>query len=293
MATFVTYLKLIRAPAGLTALSNIIAASVIMSLGQLNVDILYLLTASMCFYFAGMTLNDCFDYAEDLAERPSRPIPSGNVSINQAWALGAGLMGVGLCLAFSYSALSGYIGIALSGAILIYNGWLKEGLIGSFCMAACRYLNWLLGASYVAISLQSYLIAVPIFAYITGLTYLSKQETNAQNKNAIWLCAVALMVSFLSCLYLIEYEFTLQGIDKWLALGLLVIWILLMFNKLKQVFQDFCPANIQQMIIFMVIGVIPLDALLVALSGQYIFALIILALLPPCRILNKRLNAIT
>ena len=66
-----------------------------------------------------------------------------------------------------------------------------------------------------------------------------------------------------------------------------------MMNKLKQVFQSFCPENIQKMIVFMVIGVIPLDALLVAISGHYWFALIIIALLPPCRILNKRLNAIT
>jgi 4-hydroxybenzoate polyprenyltransferase len=47
------------------------------------------------------------------------------------------------------------------------------------------------------------------------------------------------------------------------------------------------------MIIFMVIGVIPLDALLVAMAGHYWFALGIIALLPPTRMLNKRLNAIT
>ncbi|WP_158968858.1 UbiA family prenyltransferase [Paraglaciecola sp. L3A3] len=293
MAKLVNYLKLVRAPAGFTALSNIIAASVIMSAGHLSINVLYLLVASVCFYFAGMTLNDCFDYAEDLAERPSRPIPSGDISIKQAWLLGTGLMALGLIMAFLHNSISGYVGIALCLSILVYNGWLKEGLLGSFCMASCRYINWLLGASFVALSAKSYLIAVPIFAYITGLTYLSKQETTAQNKNAIWLCALALVIVLLSCLYLIQFEFDLAGVHKWIALALVVIWLALMFNKLKQVLQHFCPENIQKMIVFMVIGVIPLDALLVAISGHYIFALVILALLPPCRILNKRLNAIT
>ncbi|MCF2946922.1 UbiA family prenyltransferase [Paraglaciecola aquimarina] len=287
------YLKLVRAPAGFTALSNILAASVLMTNGQLNLSIIYLLFASVCFYFAGMTLNDCFDFKEDLAQRPSRPIPSGNVSLNKAWMIGAGLMVVGLILSFSFSTLSGYVGLALCVAIIGYNGLIKEGLFGSFCMAACRYLNWLLGASFVALSTQSFLIAVPIFAYITGLTYLSKQETTAQNKHVIWFTAFTLLITMFSSGYLLENSFAVTGIQRWLAWGLLLVWSCLVLNKLRLVFQTFSPASIQQMIIFMVIGVIPLDALLVAMAGHYWFAFIIIALLPPTRMLNKRLNAIT
>ncbi|MGJ8682756.1 UbiA family prenyltransferase [Paraglaciecola sp.] len=293
MSSFVNHLKLVRAPAGFTALSNIIAASVLMSHGQLDTSIAYLLFASVCFYFAGMTLNDCFDYKEDLAQRPSRPIPSGNISLTNAWLIGIGLMAIGLVMSFLHSSVSGYVGLALSLSIVGYNGLIKEGLLGSFCMAACRYFNWLLGASFVALSINSFLIGLPIFAYITGLTYLSKQETAAEDKNAIWLTVFALLVTMLSSLYLVEFVFVLEGLPRIIAWGILTVWAVLVLNKLRAVFQAFSPENIQKMIIFMVIGVIPLDALLVAMAGHYWFALIIIALLPPCRMLNKRLNAIT
>ena len=60
--TIITFLKLVRAPAGFTAVSNILAAAIIATTGQLSVDVLMLCIASVCFYFAGMALNDCFDY---------------------------------------------------------------------------------------------------------------------------------------------------------------------------------------------------------------------------------------
>lgn len=287
------YLRLIRAPAGFTALSNILAGSVLMSQGQLTSEILYLLTASVCFYFAGMSINDCFDYQEDLAHRSSRPIPSGSISMAKAWVIGTGLILSGLAFSFMYSLISGYIGIALTVAIFTYNGLIKEGLMGSFCMASCRYLNWLLGASFVALSAESWLVAVPIFAYITGLTYLSKQETKGDNKQVVWFTAFMLFVTITSCIYLVEVVFKPQSVHYYIALALLTVWSSLILNKLRLVFSQFSPENIQKMIVFMVIGVIPLDALLVALAGHYLFALIILALLPPCRMLNKRLNAIT
>ena len=73
------------------------------------------------------------------------------------------------------------------------------------------------------------------------------------------------------------------------AFVLIAVWCLLIASKLIKVFKDFTPGNIQQLIGWMVIGVIPLDALLVAASGEYLMSLIILALLPPCRMLNKYL----
>ncbi len=291
--SFLAVLTLVRAPAGLTALSNIIASSVIVSAGQLSLSVTWLLVASLCFYFSGMTLNDCFDVREDTQERPNRPIPSGKVSLPSAWTIGGGLMTAGLMLSFMHGTVSGVIGIALSACILCYNGLIKQGLFGSFCMASCRYTNWLLGASFVALSSQSLLLALPIFFYITGLTYLSKQETRATDKDALWITLIALFVSFMSCVYLIEVEFNLLGTQRLIAWLLLLSWATLLVRKLAQVFLSFTPQTIQSMIVFLVIGVIPMDALLVAIAGHYTYALLILSLLPPCLWLNKRLNAIT
>ncbi len=240
-----------------------------------------------------MTLNDCFDFQEDLLERPSRPIPSGAIKPAVAWAIGIGLMMAGLFFAFCYSAISGYIASALAIAIIVYNGFVKDGLIGSLSMASCRYLNWMLGATFVALSIDSFLIALPIFAYITGLTFLSKQETSAENKQAVWVCAVAIVVVVVTCGYLIHFVFMLDTVELMIAYGFLMIWAGLLLRKLLLVLRSFSPKTIQNMIVYMVVGVIPLDALMVGMAGHYLFALVILALLIPCRMLNQRLNAIT
>ena len=42
----------------------------------------------MAIYAAGIALNDVFDYAIDLEERPGRPLPSGRVSRRFAAWLG-------------------------------------------------------------------------------------------------------------------------------------------------------------------------------------------------------------
>ncbi|GLR71792.1 hypothetical protein GCM10007852_27000 [Agaribacter marinus] len=301
MLNIMPFLKLIRAPAGFTAISNILATSVIVSNGQLDWSLLYLLSASVCFYFSGMTLNDCFDYKEDLAERAFRPLPSGQISIGFAWLFGFGLMIAGLGMAFAFSQASGVIGMFLCLAIVLYNGVIKDGLLGSFCMASCRYVNWIFGASFVlmfATSKQSlsqnlssidYFIAVPIFFYIAGLTYLSKQETSAANKQAVWVTAFFIFCSAISSLFLAHMHFELFDWQRYIAYGIVILWSLLMLNKLRVVFADFVPENIQKLIGFMVIGVIPLDALITAMAGHYLYSLFILALLPPCRMLNKKL----
>lgn len=287
--TALTFLKLIRAPAGFTAISNILAASIIASSNQLDSSLILLITASVLFYFSGMALNDCFDYKEDLVERPQRPIPNGDLSLKSAWVIGFTLMFTGLIFAFCYSTTSGYIGLALSTVIILYNGYIKQGLMGSVCMASCRYFNWILGASFVALSINSLSLALPIFFYITGLTFLSKQETHGRDKSAVFFCASMIVLTALSALYLVLDIFMLSEQQQAISAMLIVIWFAMMASKLIKVFKQFEPQNIQQLIGWMVIGVIPLDALLVALSGEYIFSLIILALLPPCRMLNKYL----
>jgi len=288
-----TILKLVRAPAGITAISNILAAATLAVTltpgGQLSTNVVTLIIASILFYYAGMTLNDCFDYKEDLQERPTRPIPNGDLSLSSAWLLGSGLMLCGLFLAFSFSQMAGYVGLVLSTVIVLYNSIIKEGFLGSICMASCRYFNWILGATFIGLSSLSWQMALPIFFYIVGLTFLSKQETQGENKNAVFVCAFMLLLTALSGLYFVVDVFQLSDTQRYISFALVTLWVGLNLQKLIRVFNDFTPANIQGLIGWMVIGVIPLDALLVALSGNYLVAIIILALLPPCRMLNKYL----
>jgi 4-hydroxybenzoate polyprenyltransferase len=287
--TIITFLKLVRAPAGFTAVSNILAAAIIATTGQLSVDVLMLCIASVCFYFAGMALNDCFDYKIDLAERANRPIPLGLISLPQAWLVGYSLLSAGLLLAYLHSVATFYIGLTLSCCILLYNGVIKDGLPGSIFMASCRYVNWLFGASIVAFTVNSYLFALPILFYIIGLTYLSKQEVQATNKNAIFFTAFMLLMAALSMVWLTAQVFVLTLTESIIAYSLISAWFVFNACKLVTVFNTFTPDNIQKMIIWLIIGVIPLDALIVVISGHYILGFVILALLPPCRLLSKKL----
>ena len=285
----ITLLKLVRAPAGFTAVSNILAAAIIATSGQLTADIILLCVASVCFYFAGMALNDCFDYKIDLAERANRPIPQGLISISQAWLVGFTLLGCALLFAYLHSITAFYLGLTLSCCILLYNGVIKDGLAGSIFMASCRYFNWLLGASIAALTINSYYFALPILFYIIGLTYLSKQEVQATNKNTIFFTAIMLLLTAVAMIWLTTQVLALTVNQSIVAYSLIGIWFALNVFKLASIFKAFTPDNIQKMITWLIIGVIPLDALIVVISGHYILGCVILALLPPCRLLSKQL----
>ncbi|MCU4676156.1 UbiA family prenyltransferase [Catenovulum sp. 2E275] len=294
-------LQLVRAPNGLTAVSNILAAAVIASSGQVNFSVGILIIASLAFYYGGMTLNDCFDYREDLAERNKRPLPSGQISLTLAWLLGFGLLAVGLGLSafFAWPNLTAlFIGLALSLSIILYNSLIKNGLTGSIMMGLCRYFNWLLGASFV-LSLTPeingelnpcvFLLALPILLYITGLTYLSKQETHATDKKALLLTSLFMLATAVSQIILLFTVLTNHLTTQIIGTVLVCIWLALLLKRLIPLWFNFTPDKIQAMIMYLIIGVIPLDALMLAISGYYLWALVVIALLPPCRVLSKHL----
>ncbi|WP_241965538.1 UbiA family prenyltransferase, partial [Streptomyces sp. MH60] len=52
--------------------------------------------SSLCLYEAGMALNDWADRAEDAAERPHRPLPSGRIRPAAALTAAGALTGAGL-----------------------------------------------------------------------------------------------------------------------------------------------------------------------------------------------------
>ena len=120
------YLQLTRAPAVFTAVSNILAAHLIVSAGHVQwTPLLLLIASSSCLYLSGMVLNDCFDVREDARERPDRPLPSGRVTLTTGWLLGWGLLSLGVALAALVGTLQLGIAVALAVSIVLYDGVLK------------------------------------------------------------------------------------------------------------------------------------------------------------------------
>ena len=292
------YLQLIRAPNGITAVTNIVAAAAIVSGGQLTWQLLYLVIASLCFYYAGMALNDCFDFAEDAQERPFRPLPSGRISLASAQKLVAILFCIALiaCYLFNPANLTSVVlGVCLTLSIVLYNGVFKQGLLGAFTMASCRLFNWLLGASFVTVTTAQFdiffalLIASPIFFYISAVTFLSKQETHASNKNTLLVVELLLALAYLPLVYLHWSVFQLAGWSSLVSWLLLTVAALFLLQRFVLLTTNFTPTQIQLTIKWMIIAVIPFDAMLVAMAGHYAIALMLLVLLLPCRFLAQKL----
>jgi 4-hydroxybenzoate polyprenyltransferase len=145
-----------------------------------------LLVSLSLFYIGGMFLNDAFDSGFDASARPERPIPSGQVSAAQVYAVGFGMLVLGIALL----AWTGYgfepytqwrpviAGIALAAAIVFYNWHHKENPLSPLVMGLCRMLVVVSAAFAVAIALpvEVYAAAIVLLCYLIGLTYAAKKE---------------------------------------------------------------------------------------------------------------------
>lgn len=284
-------IHLVRAPNGITAISNILAAAVIVSSNNLTFSVIYLMLASIFIYYAGMIFNDCFDIKKDATERPERPLPSGDISASFAWGLGITFTAIGVLLAAMHSVNAMLIALTLSGAVLLYDGFVKQGLIGAIAMGLCRYINWLLGAAFVIssslINTDMLVMALPIGLYITSLTYLSKQEVSADNINALHLTSLLLVGAIVVIFAIIWLLLDLSLVFSCIATLVLVGCSYSLFSRINKVKQAFEPKNIQAMIGWMIMAIIPLDAFMVAINGHFLWAGIIITLLPLCRYLSR------
>ena len=128
-------------------------------------ELLLLLLATSCLFCGGMVLNDVFDFKVDAAERPTRPIPAGQISPATARWVAIALMLLGVVFATAAGALafrqttaelsvglspiSRSLGcsLALVFSIWLYDGPLKKTWLAPLAMGACRFFNILLGAS--------------------------------------------------------------------------------------------------------------------------------------------------
>lgn len=189
------YLELVRLPNLFTAAADVVMGFLAThsELGPGDGTRLGLLIGSSCaLYAAGVTLNDAFDRQLDAVERPERPIPSGRVPLAAAWALGYGLLGLGVAAAVGASALGGsarpaVLAAALALLILLYDALLKPTLAGPFVLGACRAGNVLLGMSlFESAWLGSHWLAAgAIGVYVVGMSWLARTEARPAGRTPL------------------------------------------------------------------------------------------------------------
>ena len=184
------FLALVRIPTVFSSMSNAYAGYLLGGGRGLSLALGLGIAAAALFIMAGMALNDVADAEVDRRERPARPIPSGAVSLAQAWALSLGMMAAGLVLLWLANPLSTAVGVALCLAIFAYNFMLKGTALGPASMGLCRMLNLLAGISLAwkawpdprALPITVYLALFSLWAYIALVTFLARDEVGGNSK---------------------------------------------------------------------------------------------------------------
>ncbi|MFC8240666.1 SCO3242 family prenyltransferase [Streptomyces chartreusis] len=134
--------------------------------------------SSLCLYEAGMALNDWADRAEDAAERPQRPLPSGRVHPAAAFTAACALTGAGLALAARAGRPALTVAVPLAATVWAYDLALKHTPCGPAAMATARALDLVLGAAATGGRTRAALPSAALLGTHTlAVTVVSRQET--------------------------------------------------------------------------------------------------------------------
>ncbi len=288
------FAQLMRLPNVFTAFADIamtacVGVAVLPSIGEEYVRTIALLAAaSACLYLAGMVWNDVFDLAEDKRDRPFRPLPSGRIALRTAAILGSILTLAGVGLAVLAGAVG--IGIGLACAVLLYDAWLKRTPVGPVAMAACRFLNVMLGLSAIPEELLADGVRVHVAGvvgiYIVGVTWFARTEASASNRWHLRGAATVIGVSLVLALTLKARLTVSPGPAAFLFPYLLVAFGFFVGLPVARAIGKPGPREVQIAVKRCVLGLVALDAVL---ATAFVGApgLFILLLLPPALLIGK------
>ena len=212
-----TLLRLGRVSNLPTVWTNVLAATVLAGGNPWTARTAAVLVAMSLFYTGGMYLNDAFDRDIDARERPSRPIPAGEISASAVLAAGFAMLAVGVALMSLFGLVPALAGLALAATVVIYDLHHKSNPFSPVVMGLCRALVYV-GAALVAAGTVSGVVligAVALLAHVVGLTYAAKQES-LDRIDRLWpLAALALpLVAALPAL-----ATGVAGLTAWLSLA--------------------------------------------------------------------------
>lgn len=252
--------------------------------------------ASLCFYCAGLVMNDLADAAEDRRERPNRPIPRGDIAMGAAaWACVA-LSAMGVLSMWAAADRAGVIAaVLLLACIAFYNGLAKRiPVFGALVMGSCRALSLLLGS--VACTGSILPLPIPVFAggaiialYIAGVTNLARHET----KDVVPLSAKLLPILPLLLAFMLAHRHT-GLVMRSFPTTIIALALVVVAAEIGRFFRGKQPA-IPPMIGTLIRVLLPIQAALCLVFGRtphsQITAAALIALIPASYFLGKRFYA--
>ncbi|MER8033143.1 SCO3242 family prenyltransferase [Streptomyces bauhiniae] len=169
--------ELLRLPALFTVPGDVMAGAATVP-GRPGPRTLWAISSSLCLYEAGMALNDWADRAEDAAERPHRPLPSGRIRPAAALTAACALTATGLALAARAGRPALAVAAPLAATVWAYDLGLKRTPAGPAAMATARALDLLLGAATASGGIRPALSAAALLGTHTlTVTTVSRHET--------------------------------------------------------------------------------------------------------------------
>jgi UbiA prenyltransferase family protein len=251
-----------------TVWTNTLAGAVLAGAGGTGAQFALMLLAFSLFYTGGMFLNDAFDARIDAAQRPERPIPSGEIAARAVFAWGFGLMAAGIVLLAWIGVAPALAGLTLAVAITFYDWHHKRNLFGPVVMGLCRVLVYVGAGLCVAPSLPDalWIGAALMWCYLIGLTYVAKQENLGKVENLwplLFLAAPVAYGAWLAATDPVAGGFWLL-FTGWIAVAL---WFLRRRAK----------GDVPRAVVSLIAGIALLDALLIAGSGATALAVVALA----------------
>jgi 4-hydroxybenzoate polyprenyltransferase len=267
-----------------TVWTNVVAALALSSsLG--GWPALWLALSMSLYYLGGMYLNDAFDRHIDAVERPQRPIPSGQVSAGLVFFLGFGWLLLGFVALLgeaerqstplSFAALSG---VALLACIVGYDLYHKQNPLSPLLMGLCRVLVYVSAALAMQPQLSRGLLlgAGALLCHLIGLSYAAKQE--AYNRlTRVW------PLGFLAAPALYGASLALAQPLVWPFLAAFVLWVLAALRFLRPGPRRSVP----QAIVRLIAAIALLDAVFIAATGAWTWALAAAGLAPLTRLFQR------
>ncbi len=304
-----TILQLCRVPNVFTAVSNVAAGYLLTHENLVDWPAAALLVGSSALlYTAGMVLNDVFDVAQDTAERPQRPIPSGRISLEAARTLGWTLLIAGVALAAAVTALRhnpapAVVGVLLAIMVVLYDGPLKRTPVAPLAMGACRFLNVMLGLSLGTIGFLTWhpmhsCVAAGIGVYVVGLTWFARTEAVAESNRFSLFCSTLVMLAGVALL-----GYFPQLVDDRLPLSMMplanltggwlwpAMWMLFGFFTIRRALPAVVnptPLLVQFAVKQAIFAIIIFDAAIItAVHTPMPYAVAVVALLLPMQVLGS------
>jgi 4-hydroxybenzoate polyprenyltransferase len=130
-------------------------------------------------YTGGMFLNDAFDAEFDRQRRPSRPIPSGAISLAAVWRWSFALLGLGALTLAVLGKTTGVLTLALLGCIIIYSSTHKAITASPWLMGLCRFWVYVIAGSTGVGGVNGGPIwcGMALAVYVAGLSSVARRKS--------------------------------------------------------------------------------------------------------------------